>query len=68
MNPNDPSPYREPGAVSKKCDDFIVALNKLCREHGVQLSTELYDGLQVWDLRDGEEPVLCDGIEDMTGQ
>ena len=51
---------------SRKCRDFLLALKRLCRQHNVQLSVSGYDGMEVWDLRPGEEPIHAAGIEDKT--
>ena len=32
-----------------KFDEFVKALDALCKEHDVRLSTTAYDFLQVWD-------------------
>ena len=47
----------------KRFDAFTKALDDLCRSHGVQLSVDGYDGLQVWPLRTGESPVHAPYIE-----
>lgn len=51
---------------SAKANGFLDALEDLCRRHGVMLSVSDYDGLQFWDLKDGDEPVHCNGMEDRT--
>ena len=51
--------------MSPKCKKFLKALEKLCREHEVQLTASMYDSLQVWDL-DGEDPLVFAGIDDRT--
>lgn len=56
------------GVMSPKAIAFISALESLCREHGVVLSTSGYDGLQVWDADEHSKPLHCDGIEDCTKQ
>jgi hypothetical protein len=43
---------------------FLDALARLCKEHGVTLSTSGYDGLQVWDADAKSGPIHCAGIED----
>lgn len=43
---------------------FLEALARLCKEHGVTLSTSGYDGLQVWDADAKSGPIHCAGIED----
>lgn len=52
--------------LSKDVVAFITEIEDVCRKHGFQISTEMYDGLQVWRLEEGEEPLYCNGIEDMT--
>lgn len=52
--------------MTAKFDSFVSALRDLCREHGVALSTTMYDGIQVWDLKPGAEPLHVNGIEDET--
>jgi hypothetical protein len=51
--------------MTAKFDKFEEALRTLCREHGVMLASSGYEHLQVFDLRDGEDP-LYGGIEDET--
>lgn len=36
--------------MTRKFDNFVRALDNLCREHAVQLSTSGYDSLEVHDL------------------
>ena len=46
---------------------FIEALQKLCIEHKVVVSTSGYDCLQVWDLEcEGDLLRQIDSIEDQT--
>lgn len=52
--------------MSDKAAKFILALQRLCREHNVQLAVSGYDALEVWDLRQGEDPVYSNSIEDRT--
>lgn len=52
--------------MTKKFDDFIFYLEQLCREHEVQLASDTYDGLGVWDLNEGEAPLYFPDIEDCT--
>lgn len=54
--------------MSTKFKSFVEALNLLCKEHSVQLCTSGYDGLQVWDLKEGEDPIYSNGIEDKTAR
>jgi hypothetical protein len=51
---------------SEKTAAFLAALRALCIEHSVQLSVSDYDGMQVWDLTEGEDPIWANGIEDRT--
>lgn len=51
--------------MSKKCENFLRALDTLCREHGVVVATSGYDSLQVWDMGAGEDPIYS-VTEDMT--
>lgn len=53
---------------SPKTIVFLAALEKLCVDHKVTLSTSGYDGLQVWDLNAMSGPISCAGIEDCTAQ
>jgi hypothetical protein len=52
--------------VSEKFDRFVQALEALCREHGCQIATSMYDGIEVGDLREGDEPIHSAGVEDCT--
>ena len=52
---------------SQKSRSFLVALDALCKHHGILLSVSGSDALQLWDLdTDVGEPWWCAGIEDMT--
>ena len=53
-------------APLSKYDGFLMALRALCRMHGVQISTSGYDSLVVSDLREGDDPIYQDHIEDGT--
>jgi len=53
-------------AEGQKFDTFMSELARLCVAHGVKISPSRYDGLQVWDATDGDEPVHFNGIEDCT--
>lgn len=59
-------PSYDAEALSDGALAFVHELEQLCIKHGVQLSTSGYDGIQVWALRPGEQPIHCAGIEDMT--
>jgi hypothetical protein len=52
---------------SLKARTFLIALERLCKEHQVCLSVSGYDTFQIWDL-DGDhgEPWYCNGVEDRT--
>jgi hypothetical protein len=52
--------------LSIKAHNFIKELKELCIKHNVQLSVSDYDALQVWDLEEGDEPIWCNGIQDIT--
>jgi hypothetical protein len=54
------------GPCSAKAEMFVDALVALCKEHGVTLTTRIYDGLEVWDDADGSIPIYCAGIRDRT--
>ena len=54
-------------ADSLKYTQFLDALRALCAEHQVILAVSGYDALQVWDAREGEDAIECNGIEDCTG-
>lgn len=51
---------------SPKGRAFLLALERLCRQHNVQLAVNGYDWLEVWDLRPGEDPLYAAGIRDRT--
>ena len=52
---------------SQKSRSFLVALDALCKHHGILLSVSGDDALQLWDLdTDVGEPWWCTGIVDMT--
>jgi hypothetical protein len=52
--------------MSEKYDQFVKALEALCREHQVQLSISTYDTLDIWELRGEEHPIYASAIRDMT--
>lgn len=52
--------------MTTKAERFVIALRRLCREHKVVVSVSDHDGLEVWDLRPGEEELHAAGIEDKT--
>jgi len=52
--------------MSEKFDKFVTALNALCKEHGVFLSTTGYDALAVFDADEHDEGTEVDRIEDET--
>lgn len=54
------------GAVSVKYDKFLESLRALCREHECQIATTGYDGLSVWDLPPGDDPIYQGCIVDKT--
>ena len=54
-------------AASPKARAFVAELEALCVRHKIQLSVSMYDELQLWPLRTGEQPVHVPGIEDRTG-
>ena len=43
----------------EKFERFVAALEALCIEHGVQLSTSLYDSIAVWPLEDPQNIIPC---------
>lgn len=51
---------------ASKYDSFVSALRALCIKHSVQLSSSGYDGLQVWDLPEGEDPIYLSVIDNCT--
>ena len=54
--------------MSSKFDNFVAALEALCVEHRVELTTTMYDGLAVFD-RDTHSSTLTDArIDDETAQ
>ena len=54
--------------MSPKAENFVKALHALCLTHNVMLTTEAYEGLQIWDLlpQDRSNPIHVPDIEDMT--
>lgn len=62
--------------MTAKFDAFVTALRALCREHGVQIGTQGYDGLYVTDFvpptdphylkNFDEDPIVYGHIEDGT--
>jgi hypothetical protein len=50
--------------MTAKFDSFVSALRDLCREHGVELLTTMNDGIHVWDIEPGVDPLNV--IEDRT--
>lgn len=52
--------------LSPKVKVFLDEVRAVCRKHGFQISTSSYDGLDVWDLTQGDEELYFAGIEDMT--
>lgn len=56
--------FNEP--PSAKARRFADALVRLCREHDVRLTVEAYDAIQVWDLKQEEDPVYVPTIQDRT--
>lgn len=52
--------------MSKKFDGFIIALRKLCIDHQVVLAVEMYDSIQIWDLKPGDDPIHVPELEDRT--
>lgn len=47
-------------------DKFKSALISLCKEHGMTITTSGYDGIEVWPLYDGREPLENYELENMT--
>jgi hypothetical protein len=54
------------GEVVSRFDQFEEALRRLCVEHGVALTTDVYACLAVRNLKDGEEPLQDLDLDDMT--
>lgn len=54
--------------MTAKFDAFEAELRALCRKHGVILTTEMYDALEVWDAtgRVGEDEIHSQGFVDHT--
>ena len=52
--------------MTKKFDDFVKALEELCKAHKVSLGASDYDTLQVWDLEDGADILYSGPPEDRT--
>ena len=50
--------------MTTKCECVIAELEQFCRERNIQLATSGYDSLQVWDLKEDEQPLHFNGIED----
>jgi hypothetical protein len=51
---------------SQQAADFVGELEALCRKHGIQIAVSGYDSIQLWAIKDGEDPVYATCIEDMT--
>jgi hypothetical protein len=54
-------------AESLKFARFVDALRALCAAHEVIVAVSGYDALQVWNAREGEDCLECNGLEDCTG-
>jgi hypothetical protein len=52
--------------MTKKFDEFVKALEELCRAHKVSFGASDYDSLQVWDLEDEGEIFYSGPPEDRT--
>ncbi len=52
--------------INPNYENFLAALEALCKEHGVLIATSGYDMLQVWKLAEGEVPIHPKCIQDMT--
>ena len=53
--------------MTQKYEAFVEALQKLCDEHKVHLSTSMYDLITVWDADPRDDPV-AERMEDKTKQ
>ncbi len=56
--------------MTRKFEDFELALIELCREHGVQLAASGHERIHVYDLKDGEDPLyggLLNETEELAG-
>lgn len=51
--------------MTDKYNNFVDALRKLCKEHDVTLSLDIYDNLTVFDY-DGEEHLFFEDVVDKT--
>jgi hypothetical protein len=54
--------------LSPRVRAFLEEIEEVCRKHQLQLATSQYDGIDVWNLKDGETPIYSAGIEDKTGE
>lgn len=52
--------------ATDKYGAFVAELKLLCLRHDVLLATEGYDSLQVWDLKQGDDPLYGGEPDDRT--
>lgn len=62
-DPDAPKP-RAVDCETSSFDDILGDIRAVLRQHGVMLSPSGYDALQLWKLRDGEDPIYALGIDD----
>lgn len=51
--------------LSPKAQAFVREMADLCEKHGFQLATSGYDGIDLWPLKPGDDPIYCAGIEEV---
>lgn len=51
--------------VSQQAQAFVRELADLCEKHGFQLAVSGYEGIDLWELRPGDDPIYCAGIVEM---
>ena len=52
---------------TQRFEFFILDLREVCKAHKVQLSPTRYDGLEVWELFDGEDELHFPFIDNRIG-
>lgn len=49
---------------AKTEEEIIKFIEDFCIENKIQISVSGYDAIEIWDLKEGEEPVHCNGFDD----
>lgn len=52
--------------LSIPVQQFLEDIEAVCRKHGFQISPDMYDNLQVWDLEKDANPIYFQVVEDWT--